>query len=93
MAANEKNTDKKTEKLADSELWKKSKRGFFHVLFGRTTVIILLLVLQFAGLFGIFAYFERYISLAYGGFAVISLIMAIYVVSSASNPAIKLCLS
>ena len=90
MAANEKNTDKKTKKLADSELWKKSKRGFFHVLFGRTTVIILLLVLQFARLFGIFAYFERYISLAYGGFAVISLIMAIYVVSSASNPAIKL---
>ena len=87
METNEKIKDGKTEKLADSELWKKSKRGFFHVLFGRTTVIILLLVLQFAGLFGIFAYFERYVSLAYGGFAVIALIMAIYVTSSRANPA------
>lgn len=90
METNEKIKDRKTEKLADSELWKKSKRGFFHVLFGRTTVIILLLVLQFAGLFGIFAYFERYVSLAYGGFAVIALIMAIYVTSSRANPAVKL---
>lgn len=82
--------ENKSEKLSDTELWKKSKRGFFHILFGRTTVILLLLVLQFAGLFAIFAYFERYVSFAYGGFALLSLVMAIYVVSSSSNPTIKL---
>ena len=90
------NKDKKSsfrvthESHSTNEFVRTGKRGLFHILFGRTTVIILLLVLQFAGLFALFAIFERYASIAYSGLAVLSLIMAIYVVNSADNPAIKL---
>ena len=80
----------KTPRPQSSEFVSKSKRGALRILFGRTSVIILLLVVQFAGLFAIFAYFERYVSLAYGGFAVISLFMAVYITNSSDNPAIKL---
>lgn len=70
--------------FANDEFLKKSKRGFISILFGRTSIVILLLVIQFAGMFAMFAYFERYlVSLAYGGFAVIGLVMAIYVAKHA----------
>lgn len=77
--------------FANDEFLKKSKRGFISILFGRTSIIILLLVIQFAGMFAMFAYFERYlVSLAYGGFAVIGLVMAIYVANTLDNPSLKL---
>ena len=78
------------EPRGESELWRKSKRGFFHILFGRTSVIILLLVLQFVGLFLAFVYFERYLSLAYGSLTLLSLCMAFYITNTRVNPTIKL---
>ena len=37
--------DEREEKRFEEKLIKRSKRGFFHVAFGRSTVIILLLLL------------------------------------------------
>ncbi len=82
---------KRTKKTrGDNELWRKSRRGFFHILFGRTTVILLLLVLQFAALFCAFAYFERYLSVAYGSLTLLSIFMALTVTSTRIHPTIKL---
>lgn len=78
------------ESAENSELLKKGKRGLVHIIFGRTTVIILLLALQFFAIFGLFFYFENHIAVAYGGLTAVSLVAAIFVANSHDNPAIKL---
>ena len=81
------NTDKK---LSDSQIYKKSKRGVLRIVFGRTGVVIILLVLQFIMIFALFVEFEKYVSIAYGGAAIISAFMVMYVANTSDNPEIKL---
>lgn len=69
---------------------KQSKKKFFRIMFGRSAVVVLLLVLQFFMLFAIFAGFEKYLVAAYGGLTVVGLVMAIYIAGTSANPAVKL---
>ncbi len=85
-----KRKDNTDSRFSDTEIYKKSKRGLLRIIFGRTSVVILLLVLQFALMFALFAEFEKYVSVVYGATALISAIMVIYVANTADNPAIKL---
>lgn len=82
-------TDTET-KLSDTEIYKRSKRGFLRVIFGRTSIIILLLVFQFALIFSLFARFEEYISVIYGASATLSALVVLYVANTDDSPEVKL---
>lgn len=84
------NADNRETQFRDSEIYRTGKRSLLSIIFGRTAIIILLLALQFAGIFAMFVHFERYIEIAYGGLAVVSAVMAVYVANTKDNPAIKL---
>ncbi len=79
-----------TENRFEEKFIKRSKRGFFRVAFERTSVIILLLVLQVALMFYAFLYLGQHLTLYFGGVAVFAAIMQIRVLNTCKNPAIKL---
>ena len=69
-------------------LLNKGKRGFFRLIFGRTTVVILLLAAQFILLFIGFYHLRDYTY--YGGSMLVGLVVALMVVNRKGNPAAKL---
>ena len=69
-------------------LLNKGKRGIFRLIFGRPTVVILLLVLQFGLLFLSFYWLKDYT--VYGGSMLLSLVVALIVVNRPRNPYIKI---
>ena len=69
-------------------LLNKGKRGFFRLIFGRTTVVVLLLVIQFGLLFLGFYRLRDYF--VYGGSLLLSLVMALIVVNRPRDPNTKI---
>ena len=69
-------------------LLNKGRRGFFRLIFGRTTVVVLLLAAQFGLLFAGFYWLRDYT--VYGGSMLAGLIVALIVVNRPRNPYIKI---
>lgn len=81
----------KEKKSLDEEavlLLNRGKRGFFRLVFGRTTVVLLLLAAQFVLLFVAFYRMRDYT--LYGGSMLLGLILALTVVNRPGNPAAKI---
>ena len=81
----------KEKKSLDEEavlLLNRGKRGFFRLVFGRTTVVLLLLAAQFVLLFVAFYRMRDYT--LYGGSMLLGLIVALTVVNRPGNPAAKI---
>ena len=80
--------------LRDDEFllrWKeRSKRSALHLIFGRTTLVAVLLALQIFLLVGAFGYLEEYMAYFYGGFAVISGLVVFHLVNQRGDPTVKL---
>lgn len=79
------------EKKLDEEavlLLDKGKRGLGRLIFGRTTVVILLLAAQFFLLFCGFLWLGDYT--VYGGSMLVALAVALVVVNKPGNPAVKI---
>ena len=72
------------------ETIRRSKRGFFHVAFGRSTVIILLLLLQIVLMFAAFVYLGQYLMLFFGGVVAFTAVMLVWILNTEKNTAIKL---
>lgn len=66
----------------------KGKRGLFRIIFGRTSIVVLLLALQFILLFIFFYRLRDYTF--YGGSMLLALIVALFVVNRPDNPASKI---
>ena len=62
------------------QIREKSRRGFFKFLFGRTTIISMLVILQAILLISLFAHWQ-FSLYAYGGTYILSLIMTLYLVN------------
>jgi len=74
----------------EEKLLRQSKRGLFHIIFSRTVITVLLLLLNFFLLFSLlFELFEG-ITLVFGGLAVATAIMQIVILNSDDDPAFKL---
>jgi len=69
-------------------LLNKGKRGFFRLIFGRTTVVVLLLAVQVVLLFAGFYHLRDYTY--YGGSVLVGLIVALMVVNRKGSPAVKI---
>ncbi len=73
-----------------SRFAERGKRGVIHVVFGRGTVIVLLLLLQFALLFSFFISFAQYLRFYVGIVLVMTAAMLLYLLNSKANPSVKL---
>lgn len=62
----------------------RGRRGALNFLFGRTAIILVLLLLQFILLIGLFARWQNF-TYAYGGSFLLSIIMALYLINHPLN--------
>ena len=90
LSTGELDTDQIQEKEEKILLLEKGKRGILNIVFGRTTVVMLLLVFQLLVLFGFFAFLGEYIVVAFGSSVVFSVVMIIILINRSMNPAMKL---
>jgi cardiolipin synthase len=76
--------------LENNKLVQKGKRGIFSVIFGRTTLILLLLLLQCALMVTAISYLGQYFYIAFGGFTLISAVNMMFILNTDDDPTIKL---
>ena len=81
---------RKFQELIRQQVLHQSKRRLFHIVFSRTVIILLLLLINFLLLFSfLFELFEG-VTLFFGGIAVATAIMLIVILNSDQDPAFKL---
>ena len=84
----------KIQEIRESEtgkkIVKKGKSGIGRILFGRTGVILLLLLLQLGILFMVFSRPQQHVIYVYWLFALLSALTAILIINRPGNPAFKL---
>ncbi len=71
-------------------LLKKGQKGVFKMLFSRTGIILLLLIINISILFAAFAWFEDFLPHFYGGSAVFTVCMVVFLVNSSMDPTGKI---
>ena len=76
--------------LENTAVYRMGKRGILSILFSRTVVILLALLLQIALLFVLLSPVFAYVSLLMGGVTVLTVCMLIYILNTDSNPSVKL---
>ncbi|MEG2700548.1 MAG: cardiolipin synthase [Hungatella sp.] len=68
----------------------KKLRGLLRIIFGRTALVVLFLLIQIAILLGIFRWLGNYAIYIFGGFNVLSAVVVIYIMNKRDNPSFKL---
>lgn len=69
---------------------KKQKKGLLRIIFGRTAIVIFLLVLQLLVLLGSFMWLKEFMVYIYSGSVLISAAVVIYIINDKGNPEFKL---
>lgn len=79
-------------KLDKSEilLFEKGKRGIIRMLFGRTGIVVLLLIVQLMMLFSIFQFLGQLIPYVFSTIAVFTILMVIHVINKEFNATVKM---
>lgn len=67
-----------------------SKRGFLGLIFNRTFIVILLLLVQVGFLFSIVTWLQSYVVYIYGVFIALTFISVVYIINKPGNPSFKL---
>lgn len=78
------------EKDKGKRIVEKGKKGIFYILFGRTGIIAMLLLVQLALLFLLFGKLQDYMIYVYGSFYVLSVVTAVLIVNRRGNDGYKL---
>lgn len=65
-------------------------KKILRVIFGRTTIFMLLFALQIFILVGIFRWMGEYINLLFGGFTILGALVIVYILNSPTNPNFKI---
>ena len=76
--------------IENTAVFRTGKRGLFSIVFSRTAVILLALLLQIALLFISLSPFFEYVSVLMGGVAVLTVAMLLYILNTDANPSVKL---
>ncbi len=71
-------------------LLKKGQKGILKMIFGRMSIVLLLLVLNVGILFAVFSWFEEFLPHIYGGTAVFTVGMVLYLINSRMDPTAKI---
>lgn len=67
-----------------------AKKGLFRIVFSRTGIILLLLLLQIWLFAWSSIYLEEYLKYIYGALTILGVIVLIYIINSEGNPAFKM---
>lgn len=78
------------ESIENTKIVQTSKRGLFHVIFSRTTIILLSLVAHFVIVFAILMPWAEKVPALFGGMEAFTALMLLYVLNTQENPSIKL---
>ena len=68
----------------------KKLRGLLRIIFGRTTFVVLFLLVQMGVLLAGFNWLREYMIYVYGGSSLLSAVVLIYIISNDENSSIKL---
>lgn len=95
IAEKEDKTEKKRGKPKETDREKvitlqKGKRGMIQIVFGRTGIVILFLLLQVLVLLIGFDLLRQYIVFVFGGYALFGLLIAIIIINREENPAFQI---
>ncbi len=71
-------------------LLKKGQKGIIKMVFSRMSIILVLLVLNFGMLLAAFGWFEEFLPHVYGGTALFTIGMVLYVINSRVDPTAKI---
>lgn len=74
----------------ESKLVKTGKRGIFHIVFSRTMIILLTLLLQLVLLFIMMFSLVQHVTVLFGSVAVFTAVMLFLILNTQENPSIKL---
>lgn len=81
---------KEDSKEVGLRLLKKGKQGIFRMIFSRSGLILVLLVVQVLFLFSIFHWFEEFLPHIYGGVVIFTVFMVLYLLNSSMDPTAKI---
>ena len=80
-----------TEKVDDRKiLLEKGRRGVLRLVFGRTTLILLMFLVQIMLLLGIVEAFSKHVPFFFGGYVAFGLCITLIIINKAGNPEMKL---
>lgn len=65
-------------------------KKLLRIIFGRTTILAILFLMQIFVLMGIFKWLGGYINYIFGGFTLLSALVIVYILNSPSNPNFKI---
>lgn len=65
-------------------------KKLLRIIFGRTTILAILFLLQIGVLLGVFKWLGGYVNYIYGGFTILSALVIVYILNSPSNPNFKI---
>lgn len=82
--------DKKTDGIREKKLDKKTWGRFLRIIFGRTTFVVLFLLIQLAVLLGAFQWLSDNVFYIYGGFTLLSAAVVLYIINKRQNPCYQL---
>ncbi len=71
-------------------LLKESRQGLFRLIFSRMTIVLVLLLFNFGILFAAFGWFEEFLPHIYGGTALFTAGMVLFLMNSTMDPTAKL---
>lgn len=78
------------DEILKSQLVKKSKKGLWQLFYGRTAIIVVLLLLQIIILFKLMHYFGNSMFVTFGGQSIFAVLIIIAIVNRKDNPSIQL---
>lgn len=77
-------------KMNKQETIEKGKKGFFGLVYGRTAVVVLLLVIQVIILLAGFSWLREYMYYIYGGVTALAVLLVLFIINRRENPAFML---
>lgn len=76
--------------MKQKEHLNRGKRGILSVIFGRTGILLMLILLQIGLLMVGFRFLSNYVFAIYGGSMVLGFLLAVYLINQKGNPAFKI---
>ena len=66
-----------------------AKKGLFRIIFSRTGIVLLLLLIQLGIMVGSIHYLQAYLPYIYGALLILEAVVLIYIINTKGNPAFK----
>ena len=67
-----------------------AKKGLFRIIFSRTGIVLLLLLIQLGIMVGSIHYLQAYLPYIYGALLILEAVVLIYIINTKGNPAFKM---